>query len=264
MEQYHNLINSTLHCKQINNNRQLRNKFIYLCGSQYQILIMESVFLCKFLKLFTTKGFAYAHRLRLRRFLSLTMFLLLFLSSFNLFAQQNGKTEFELRVNRHEVPVKILEELADFLEEARRIRYFREFDGTSYFWEVKFIYEGRSFSVKFNQDYSLYDIEFLTHWRLAEREVRQPLISYFEQNYRRFRIIRLQYTFLPRTDISQPDFFERILDDDLPPPQFYEVEAEVISPTTGAMGFYEFIFDTHFNLVEKRIIIPVSDVNLHF
>jgi|GEM_PF-1372732 len=253
-----------MHCKQINNNRQLRNKFIYLCGSQYQILIMESVFLCKFLELFSTKRFACAHRIRPKSFLSLTLFLLLFFGSLGLFAQPNGKTEHELRINRNEMPVKILEELADFLEEARRIRYFREFDGTSYFWEVKFIYEGRHFSVKFNQDYSLYDIEFLTHWRLAEREVRQPLISYFEQNYRRFRIKRLQFTFLPQPGISQPDFFERILDDALPPPQFYEVEAEVISSITGTMGFYEFRFDTHFNLVEKRIIIPVSDVNLHF
>lgn len=243
---------------------QLRNKIIYLCGSQYQILIMESVFLCKFLKLFTAKWFAGALCVRPKIFLSLTMFLLLFLGSLGLSAQQNGKTEFELRMKRHEVPVKILEELADFLEEARRIRYFREFDGTSYFWEVKLIYEGRHFSVKFNQDYSLYDIEFLTHWRLAERAVRQPLTSFFEQNYKRFRIKRLQYTFLPRADISQADFFERIMDDELPPPQFYEVEAEVISPTTGAIGFYEFTFDTHFNFIEKRIIIPASDVNLHF
>jgi len=184
--------------------------------------------------------------------------------SLQLQAQQTGKIEYERKVSKQEVPTEILRELQEYIEEGRRIRYFKEFDGTSYSWEVKLIYEGKHFSIEYSADHTLLDIEQLVHWRLAGSNLRENLRKLFEQNYSRFKILRVQHTFLPPTGVARLDFIENVLDDDRPTANYFEIVAEVVSATTMELAQYEYIFDSAFKLISKRRIIPLSDVNLLF
>jgi len=195
------------------------------------------------------------------RYFILGSFLLL---NQGLFAQEAGKIEFEKRVSKAQFPEQIIHELATFIDDARRIRYFQEFDGTQYFWEVKMVYNRRQVSIEYRADMSLLDVEVLESWSKVGPSIREPLSRFFDQNYKRFKITRIQQQFLPQPGQDIEPFITAVIKGYLPPAHAYELEAEVMGIETREFGFYEFLFDQNFHLIEKRKIIPLSDVNLHF
>jgi len=183
---------------------------------------------------------------------------------FGLFAQEAGKIEFERRVSKDQFPAQIIQELSTFLDDARRVRFFQEFDGTQYSWEVKMVYNRKIFSIEYSADMSLLDIEVLENWRWVSTAIKEPLAYYFDKHYERYRIRRVQLQFLLQPGQTQVEFIAAILRYELPQAQSYELEAEVKGIDNKEFGFYEFLFDNKFQLIEKRKIIPISDVNLHF
>lgn len=183
---------------------------------------------------------------------------------FGLYAQENGKIEFERRVSKDQFPAQIIKELSTYLDAARRVRFYQEFDGTRYSWEVKMVYNRKVFSIEYGSDLSLLDIEVLENWRWVSPSIKEPLADYFDKHYERHRIRRVQLQFLPQPGQTPEEFIASILRDDLPQAQSYELEGEVKGIANKEFGFYEFLFDHKFQLIEKRKIIPISDVNLHF
>ncbi|HSV87384.1 MAG TPA: hypothetical protein VLH61_01950 [Bacteroidales bacterium] len=181
-----------------------------------------------------------------------------------LFSQEVEKIEFEKRVTKDQFPEQIIQELGEYLENSRRIRFFQEFDGIQYTWEIKMVFNRISFSIEYNPDLTLLDIEVLENWRRLSPLVKEPLAVYFNQHYVRYKIRRVQQQFLPQPGRDQNEFIASILKGPMPPAQAYELEAEVKGINNNEFGSFEFLFDKDFQLKEKRKIIPLSDVNLHF
>ncbi|MEE4176475.1 MAG: hypothetical protein V2I46_03105 [Bacteroides sp.] len=192
------------------------------------------------------------------------LFLILTSVGMSSLAQSVEKREFEQSVKMHQVPGQILEYLSPFMDKAKKVKYFRESDGENLTWEVKLKFKGRQFSIEFFDNHTLKDIEELVRWKSLEPEAGVPLNDYFESNYRRFRIKRIQKQYHPGKDVEMTAFIEKVLSADNLPPSGFEIEAEVRGHDRGDFGFFEYQFDASFNLVSKRKIIPVSDGNLLF
>jgi hypothetical protein len=179
-------------------------------------------------------------------------------------AQEGVKREFEQRVRPDQFPSSIYADLQPVTENARRVRYFREFDGENYSWEVKMVYGGRHFSLEYNDSHQLNDIEELVRWRRLDPATRAALSRYFESNYDRFRVKRFQKQFFPRPETDPMQTIEAILSGSRTNPDGYELEADIRRAEDRLIGTYEFQFDKDFNLVSKRKIVPLSHDNLVF
>lgn len=188
----------------------------------------------------------------------------LMLAGVSSLAQSDTKREFEQSVKPGQVPEAILNVLTPFIEQGRRIKYFKESDGENISWEIKMRYQGRQFSIEFYEDSRLKNIEELVGWNRLERGPRNSLGAFFESNYQRFRIKRFQKQYIPDKDQEVGTFISKVLSVEGLPPDGYEVEAEVRSKETREFGFFEYLFDQDFQLISKRKIIPVPDGNLLF
>jgi hypothetical protein len=180
------------------------------------------------------------------------------------FAQTDFKREFEQSIRKSQTPQEILESLSPFMDQARRVRCFRQVDGQELSWEVKMNYRGRQFSIEFYDDYTLKDIEELIRWRKLEFTTRKSIEEFFKENYSRYRIKRFQKQFIPQEGEYLFSFIANTLTNASIKPDGYEIEAEVRNNETGELGFFEYQFDSEFRLKRKRKIIHDPDGNLLF
>ena len=195
---------------------------------------------------------------------SFFLLLILFAARIPLMAQSDEKREYEQSVDIEMVPGPILEYLSPFIDKARKVKFFRESDGENRTWEIKMKYQGRQFSIEFFDDNRLKDIEELVRWKRLNEEMRRPLNEYFDSNYKRFRIKRLQKQYHPANPSAPEEFLVKVLSSAQVPPDGYEIEAEVSGRETDDFGLFEYRFDQNFQMLSKRKIIPVSDGNLLF
>lgn len=98
------------------------------------------------------------------------------------------KRESESCIMQEEFPVKAFSKMAPYLEDAKRIRFYREFDGDKTSCETKFK-KGRLFySVEFDSLGILEDVEFV----IEENDIPETswglMLEYIANNFNRARI----------------------------------------------------------------------------
>ena len=76
--------------------------------------------------------------------------LIIFFGVFSALAQE--KYEREHRINKKQFPEKALNYIAENLEDAKRIRFYRETDSSKTSYEVKFKKDRLHYSVEFDKD----------------------------------------------------------------------------------------------------------------
>ncbi len=186
--------------------------------------------------------------------------LLSFLMATALSAQKDSvKKEFEKRISEEDFPAAALQAAQPFLENAQRVRYFKEFSnkGISYEMEVK--NSGRKFSIEFFENGDLMDVEELVRLADLPENARNKICGHFCGNYRRHRIFRVQRQFSGRDSEA---VLRVALSGNLAQATIkYELEADVNGGEQNErLGPYQFLFDKNGNLLEiKRIELRDTD-----
>lgn len=190
-----------------------------------------------------------------------TVFITCLLATSALLAQE-VKREFEKSITRDEVPAKALEIAAPMIEDADNLRYFYEQNTGGEFYEIKLLRENRYFSIEFYQDGRLMDIEELVPLGDIREEARELIQSYFEENFRRYRLTRIQIQY-------SDDLPDRVVrgvmnknTDDLR--IRYEIEAIVKGGEEDLFGPYEFLFDEKGELLNSREIEERATDNVRY
>jgi len=109
--------------------------------------------------------------------------------SFCCYAQ---KIEKEKSINRGKFPEKAIEYLNQEYSEMNRVKYYLEKTQDAIFYESKFECKGDFFSVKFNDDGSLYDIEKLITEEEISESAQQKIKSRFDDDFIRWKIKKIQ------------------------------------------------------------------------
>lgn len=167
---------------------------------------------------------------------------------------QKVKQEYEKDIKEEEVPAEILELIKPMLEESRRIRYYEEYDGEKTGYEIKMLWRDRQLSVEFYADGRLMDIEELISYKEIEEEAREEIAEYFEEEFEKHKIQRLQRQYTPEEeDDEDEELIEDFMEDDREDLTIrYEIVVRVKSDEM--YGPYELLFDDEGELLDVQKI----------
>ncbi|WKN30010.1 hypothetical protein PZB74_13650 [Porifericola rhodea] len=177
---------------------------------------------------------------------------------------QDEKKEYEEKIDESEIPETIKELLSPMMEDARRIKYFREYDENHSGYEIEMVWEGKKLSIEFYDDGRLMDIEELISHKEIEDEAREAIDEYMDDTYKRHRMLRIQrqYTAEEEDDEDEDeeiieDFMEGDTDD-------LTIRYEIVAQVKGEekYGPYEFLFDDEGNTLKVQRIDRRSSDNV--
>ncbi|MEX2379681.1 MAG: hypothetical protein WD530_02995 [Vicingaceae bacterium] len=182
--------------------------------------------------------------------------LILFLSIFSLAQSQTEKVEHESRVKQDEFPQHSLQRLEPILKKSKGNKFYKEFDGENYFFELKTKYKGGAYSIKFTENGDLVDIERLYDFEKLKRALHDQIVEHLDKNYKKHRVERFQIQYNREIEEEGPeedeDFMEDFIEMDLEDLIVnYEIEVEVLSES-GESSLMELLFDAKGKLIQQR------------
>jgi len=124
--------------------------------------------------------------------------LCIFFFSFVLFSFAQNKYEREYRIRKVQFPEKALDYIEEKLTDAKRVRFYKETDSTKISYEAKFKKDRLWYSIEFDQEGGLEDIEILINSVDIPDAAFSNIKSYLQQYFKKHRIrkIQQQYPFI--------------------------------------------------------------------
>ena len=176
------------------------------------------------------------------------LIILIFLSG--LCTGQN-KEEYEIRVSEDQMPEKARSLIEEFKPKLRSIRYYSEKDGSHLSYEIKFRYHGKSYSVEFNPEGELEDVEIEHPKRDIDHPARDRIRDHLDNNYDRWRLEKIQFQYLPGD--SDKQLLERLFKRKIPMPDMLEII--VWGKKGGEKKSFEMLFKPDGTFVKQREVI---------
>ncbi len=155
------------------------------------------------------------------------------------------KQEVEMSSRRRDLPDTSLALLNTTLRRASDVRYFRETDGNSRSYEVKFRLDGARWSVEFSADGELEDVEIERSLSDLQQATVAAIRSSLNQRFSRYNIRKVQAQYL-----SWPP--------DLGSPTAYELIVEGSNP--NEIGLFEVNFDPFGAIQSERRVLEIPDL----
>ncbi|MBR9855072.1 MAG: hypothetical protein GYB37_10935 [Algicola sp.] len=171
-------------------------------------------------------------------------------------ALAQSKYERESRIEKNQFPAKSYMQIQEYLENAKRIRFYQEMDSTKKSYEAKFKKGRLYYSVEFNEQGSLEDIEF----KIKERDIPNATWGAIQQhltkNHNNYRVKKIQQQY----PVSQEQSVEKTLYNAFQNLILPEVNYELVFSTKEKDGFqeYEALFNADGTLIAIRKSFPPS------
>ncbi len=182
------------------------------------------------------------------------LFFILFLSQI-IFAQ--FKYEKEVRLKPSQVPIEMYDYVKSLVP-STKVRWYLEYGFDNKTYEAKFKHQGQTYSVEFFDNGLLKDVEILIAVSDIEAALFEKIDAKLRAELSDYRIIRLQRQILASSDDIVQYFNDKSILYKLT--QNYEIV--VWTRTNKAILSYEYLFDTHAEIVKKLRVIDKIDDNL--
>ena len=164
------------------------------------------------------------------------------------FCQAQDKIEFEKRIDVSAFPQTAYEQLQPYIKNVKRVKYYQESDGTSQSYEAKFKKFGYRYSVEFDAQGVLQDVEIRIPTSKLSTSTKKALTYYFNSQYERWKIEKIQQQFTSLQSLSkQPN-----------PEVTSHLEIIVATKNAGKLVKYEYLFNDEQEVVSKRKIVHQS------
>lgn len=105
---------------------------------------------------------------------------------------QQSKYEREYRITQEVFPKKAHALLSEYLNQAKRIRFYREIGNAKESYEAKFKRGRLRYSVEFDVDGTLEDVEFIIKESDIPEETWHHILTYLEAHFPKFRLKKIQ------------------------------------------------------------------------
>lgn len=112
--------------------------------------------------------------------------------SFTIFSYGQSKNERESKISKTEFPIAALQTLSVIPDKAKRIKYYQETDGDKLSFESKFKFQNLWYSVEFNDDGILEDIEVRVRKHQLPKQIKDQIHTYLNNNCDKFDIVKIQ------------------------------------------------------------------------
>ncbi len=187
----------------------------------------------------------------------LTTCTVIFLLLTNVFCFGQKKQEREFRIDKEELPQSILPVLSHHLNNVKRLRFYKELDGKKSSYEVKFKKDKLFYSVEFDENGALEDVEFIIRENDIPQETLNSINNHLLKTYGKFRIKKIQQQYLKNgTDAKTVlrNAFQNLI---LP-----EINYEMVIAVKDKEGYgeYEVTFDSNGqHLLTRKSAAPKYD-----
>ena len=171
-------------------------------------------------------------------------------------SQAQYKYEREHRIRKSQFPANALRFIEKKLEDARQVRFYREVDSIKISYEAKFKLDRLRYSVEFDQQGRLEDVEILIREIDIPEESLQAIKEYLSTNFQKYRIRRIQQQYpvsdAEPTAITLRNAFQNLL---LPTNRY-----ELIVAGRKDKGFndYEILFNAEGEFLSIRKSLPAN------
>ena len=191
------------------------------------------------------------------------LFACTFISSGFVFAQ-DAKDEVEKSISRDEMPAPALSVLDEFWSDEKKIDFFHQSDGETISYEAKLDWEGHQYSIEFDSEGMLIDVEQLIEFEELPTPLQNSITEEVDKQYNRFRFTRVQRQFSiseEEDDDDNDEVLEDVLEEDYEDLVIrYEIEVE--AQNRKELGSFELLFDENGNFIQKRRIVRRSLDNI--
>lgn len=164
------------------------------------------------------------------------------------------KKEREERIPIEELPRLIQNLIPDLPLGCKRVKFYKETDGNKSSFEIKLKYKHKKFSIEFNKDGILEDIEITASKKDIANPVNSYLKSYFDSKNEKYKLLKIQKQYLYKLDDNSLDFILNTLElknDTLPN---YEIITEI--KKGKKITLKELLISSEGKLLEEREIEP--------
>lgn len=175
---------------------------------------------------------------------------------------QEFKKEQETRISESEVPKNALHIIEDF-EVNRKKKWYKQdnFDHTSY--EVKFKYDGHFYSLEFNNDGKILDVEKLVKWDELQEKQQEKIEQSLSKQYDYHKIIKIQIQYTGDADDLE-DLFDGDPEDEDLDKLTEKLEIELEAKKEGSWKLFEVLLLGDGSIDRERVIIGRSTENLNY
>ena len=157
------------------------------------------------------------------------------------------KQEREFRITADELPKNVLTQLEPYTVAAKRLRFYKEQDGTKSSYEVKFKKDKLHYSVEFDESGTLEDVEFIIGPADIPEDTYLNITTYLNKSFKKPRIKKIQQQYLAKDDTHQnvlKNAFQNLL---IP-----QLNYELIIGSKDNSGFSE--YELTFNAEGKHLL----------
>lgn len=169
------------------------------------------------------------------------------------FTQQ--KKEREARIERNEIPNRALELLDPYLEDAKRVRYYQETDGAKKSFEVKFKKGKLRYSVEFNPEGKLEDVEFLIKSTDIPDETWGAIQLVFQEKFSKTFVKKIQQQY-PSEEKEEAVVLKEAMQNLILP--YIRYELVIAGKTENHHRLYEILFDASGKMLLLREFSPTN------
>lgn len=168
---------------------------------------------------------------------------------------QQAKFEKEYRIKLKEVPPLALQAI-DSLNFDRKIKWFKEEGLQTNSIEAKTKFEGKRYSVEFNLDGALEDIEIEVSWSELPMHIQSQIDDYLNTSFEKHIISKIQLQY-----IGAIHAMKNLLKSENAQVKY---ELIVLSKDNKSYNNYEFLFDEKGMFLEKKQIIQRNTDNIEY
>lgn len=182
--------------------------------------------------------------------------LLLFMLVTMQFGVAQNKYERESRIDEEEFPKASYLLIQDYLDDAKRIRFYKETDSIKKSYEAKFKKGRLHYSVEFDESGKLEDVEFIIKEQDVPNDTWGTILFYLDENHAKYRIKKIQQQYPLLDGQSEKKLLHNAFQNLILP----EVNYELIFSAKKDKEFqeYEALFDAEGQLIQIRKSFPPS------
>ncbi|MGB5355740.1 MAG: hypothetical protein WBN11_03515, partial [Eudoraea sp.] len=146
--------------------------------------------------------------------------------------------------------------LEEKLKDARRIRFYKETDSTKVSFEAKFKKDKLQYSVEFDEEGNLEDIEILINEVDIPEDTWSTISYYFQEEFEKYKVKRIQQQYVAieqeSVDVTLNNAFQNLL---LPSVNY---EIMVAGKTKSIYEDFEILFSADGTFVNRRKSLPAN------
>jgi hypothetical protein len=169
------------------------------------------------------------------------------------------KAEKEFKIPETSVPVDALVWLEDAIDQKKQLKWYYQTDNNRESFEAKFKRNRKSYSVEFDTEGNIIDIEIDEHWRKLPLLVRNNIAHYLESEFSKYRVVNAEIQYSGSEEDLKKWESDNILNRIV-----IRYEVEFYGKKASEKKFWEGLFDKDGEILSRREIIITPSNNLFF